>query len=46
VLPTPPDELIAELASRYIQLFEKITGTDFTPDLRPLEATVMESLRT
>ena len=46
VLPTPPAELIAELASRYIQLFEKITGTDFTPDLRPLEATVMESLRT
>jgi phosphoribosylaminoimidazole-succinocarboxamide synthase len=45
VLPAPPDELIAELASRYIQLFEKITGTDFTPDLRPLEVTVMESLR-
>ena len=44
VLPTPPDDLIAELASRYIQLFEKITGTQFTPDTRPLEATVMESL--
>ena len=36
-LPVPPDELIAELASRYIQLFEKITGTTFAPDLRPLE---------
>jgi phosphoribosylaminoimidazole-succinocarboxamide synthase len=45
VLPLPPDDLIAELASRYIQLFEKITGTPFTPDPRPLEATVMESLR-
>ena len=45
VLPTPPDDLIAELASRYIQLFEKITGTLFTPDTRPLEATVMERLR-
>ena len=45
VLPVPPDELIAELASRYIQLFEKITGTSFTPDLRPLEATVMASVR-
>ena len=44
VLPTPPDELIAELAARYIQLFEKITGTEFVPDLRPLEATVTESL--
>jgi len=44
VLPTPPDDLIAELASRYIQLFEAITGTEFTPDMRPLEATVMEAL--
>jgi phosphoribosylaminoimidazole-succinocarboxamide synthase len=44
VLPVPPDELIAELASRYIQLFEAITGTEFEPDLRPLEATVMAGL--
>jgi phosphoribosylaminoimidazole-succinocarboxamide synthase len=44
VLPTPPDDLIAELAARYIQLFEKITGTAFEPDLRPLEATVFASL--
>jgi len=44
VLPVPPDELIAELASRYIQLFEKITGETFEPDLRPLEATVMASV--
>jgi phosphoribosylaminoimidazole-succinocarboxamide synthase len=44
VLPTPPDDLIAELASRYIQLFEKITGTAFEPDLRPLEETVLASL--
>jgi phosphoribosylaminoimidazole-succinocarboxamide synthase len=42
VLPEAPPELIAELASRYIQLFEKITGMAFTPDLRPLEQTVME----
>jgi phosphoribosylaminoimidazole-succinocarboxamide synthase len=45
VLPVPPDGLIAELASRYIQLFEKITGTTFKPDLRPLDATVLASLR-
>jgi phosphoribosylaminoimidazole-succinocarboxamide synthase len=44
VLPTPPDDLIAELASRYIQLFEKITGTTFAPDPRPLETAVLESL--
>ncbi len=44
VLPEAPDELIAELASRYIQLFEAITGTAFEPDLRPLEATVMAEL--
>lgn len=44
VLPVPPDELIAELAARYIQLFEKITGITFAPDLRPLEATILASL--
>jgi phosphoribosylaminoimidazole-succinocarboxamide synthase len=43
-LPEPPDDLIVELAARYIQLFEKITGTVFEPDLRPLEATVLSSL--
>ena len=36
VLPTPPDDLIADLASRYILLFEMITGTEFQPDGRPL----------
>jgi phosphoribosylaminoimidazole-succinocarboxamide synthase len=44
VLPVPPDDLIAELAARYIQLFEKITGNTFEADLRPLEATVLASL--
>lgn len=46
VLPTPPPDLIAELASRYIQLFERITGETFTPDLRPLNETVLKSLNT
>jgi phosphoribosylaminoimidazole-succinocarboxamide synthase len=41
-LPTPPPELIAELASRYIQLFETITAQEFTPDLRPLNETVLQ----
>jgi phosphoribosylaminoimidazole-succinocarboxamide synthase len=44
VLPTPPDDLIAELASRYILLFEKIIGTEFEPDARPLEATVLAAI--
>jgi phosphoribosylaminoimidazole-succinocarboxamide synthase len=43
-LPTPPPDLIAELASRYIQLYEAITGNLFEPDLRPLESTVMEAI--
>ncbi len=45
VLPTPPDELITELASRYIQLFERITGESFAPDLRPLNDTVLNALQ-
>ena len=36
-LPTPPDSLIADLAERYITLFEKITGSTFVPDQRGLE---------
>jgi phosphoribosylaminoimidazole-succinocarboxamide synthase len=44
VLPMPPDSLVAELAARYIQLFEKITDSIFTPDTRPLKETVMAEL--
>ena len=34
VLPIPPDDLIVELSSRYIQMFEMITGTIFEfPDV-------------
>ncbi len=43
-LPTPPPDLIAELASRYIQLFERITAQPFTPDLRPLNETVLAAV--
>ncbi len=43
-LPVPPDDLIAELAARYIQLFKAITGEDFLPDVRPLQETVMAAL--
>lgn len=44
VLPTPPDDLIAELASRYIQLFEGITGEAFTPDSHSLIETVLSAV--
>lgn len=31
VLPKAPDDLVIELSSRYIQLYEKITGSEFNP---------------
>lgn len=42
VLPEAPPELIAELAARYIELFERITGQHFEPDTRDLAATLKE----
>ena len=35
VLPPAPDELVIELSSRYIQLFEMITGQTFVPVTEP-----------
>lgn len=43
-LPAAPPELIAELAARYIELFERITGQVFVPDTRPLAAAVADAL--
>ena len=43
-LPTPPNDLIAELGSRYIQLFERITGEPFTPDPSPMNETILATL--
>jgi phosphoribosylaminoimidazole-succinocarboxamide synthase len=39
-LPVAPPDLVAELASRYIQLLETITGESFEPDLRELTSAV------
>jgi len=36
-LPKVPDELIATLSSRYIQLFEMITGDTFNFDFTPIQ---------
>lgn len=35
VLPTAPEDLIVTLASRYIQLYEMITGNDFVYETNP-----------
>ncbi|WP_182277203.1 phosphoribosylaminoimidazolesuccinocarboxamide synthase [Granulicella sp. 5B5] len=43
-LPKPSDELIADLSSRYIRLFEMITGATFVPDPRPLESIVLQEV--
>jgi phosphoribosylaminoimidazole-succinocarboxamide synthase len=34
VLPKAPDELVVELSSRYIRLYEMITGTEFSIDVK------------
>lgn len=41
-LPPAPEELVVELASRYVQLYETITGSPFTP---PLDESAMKRLR-
>lgn len=43
--PKLPNDLIAEIASRYMEVFEKITGEDFLIDLKiPPEQRIKESL--
>jgi phosphoribosylaminoimidazole-succinocarboxamide synthase len=39
-----PDEVRCEAARRYIEAFERITGTDFVPDLEPAEARIRRNL--
>ncbi|MBT3222292.1 MAG: phosphoribosylaminoimidazolesuccinocarboxamide synthase [Proteobacteria bacterium] len=34
-LPSAPDDLVVELSSRYIRLYEMITGRDFVPVFEP-----------
>lgn len=35
VLPDMPPEFVREVTERYVELYETVTGTDFTPDLHP-----------
>lgn len=46
VLPEAPDDLVIELSSRYIQLYEMITGLNFEIDSQiPIENRITENLR-
>lgn len=45
VLPKAPDELVVELSSRYIRLYEMITGKTFEADLsRPIQERIKKNL--
>lgn len=45
-LPEAPNDLVAELSSRYIQLYEMITGLDFEINSQiPIEDRITENLR-
>lgn len=45
VLPEAPEDLVIELSSRYIRLFEMITGESFQPQTGNLEQSLRESLK-
>lgn len=46
ILPKAPDDLIVELSSRYIRLFEMITGTSFTPaTAEPIRDRMLKNLQ-
>jgi len=42
--PALTDEIRCEAARRYIEAYERITGTDFVPDLEPAEARIRRNL--
>ncbi len=42
--PTMPDEFIAEVAGRYIDAFERLTGTTFEPGEQPAAARIRKAL--
>jgi phosphoribosylaminoimidazole-succinocarboxamide synthase len=47
VLPKAPDELIVELSSRYIRLYEMITGKQFAVDTtEPVQSRMRRNLKT
>jgi phosphoribosylaminoimidazole-succinocarboxamide synthase len=42
--PALTDEVRCEAARRYIEAYERITGTDFAPDLQPAEERIRRNL--
>ncbi|KKW17344.1 MAG: Phosphoribosylaminoimidazole-succinocarboxamide synthase [Candidatus Magasanikbacteria bacterium GW2011_GWA2_50_22] len=44
-LPAAPTDMIVELASRYIRIYEQLTGTQFTINPRPIKQRIKENLQ-
>ena len=44
-LPPAPQELVDELSRRYIQMYERITGTAFKPGEEPIAARIARNLK-
>ncbi len=44
-LPAPPEELVVELAKRYILLCEKITGNEFEATVGDIEERILRNLK-
>lgn len=45
VLPKAPDDLVVELSSRYIKLYEMITGSEFRTDNVPVKERMLKNLK-
>lgn len=45
VLPKAPDDLVVELSSRYITLYEMITGSEFRTDDIPVKERISKNLK-
>lgn len=45
VLPKAPEELVVELSSRYIKLYEMITGLQFQTELTPVKDRLVRNLK-
>jgi phosphoribosylaminoimidazole-succinocarboxamide synthase len=42
--PPLPDDVRCEAARRYIEAYERLTGTDFVPDVTPPEQRIASAL--
>ncbi len=44
-VPVPPDEVVFELATRYIDLYERLTGETFVPGEQPVGPRIEKALK-